>query len=141
MATKAKHWGLRTSTIVDDEVLCLGWVDNNTVQLMTTFHDPREFDRSYYLNPFKRHGILEGSVEPIISYYPLIYAHTTLVPDQTPLWPLGLPVPVPIREYNLHMGGSDENAQQRATYSYERRSDRYWWPFFIFSLDFKLREV
>ena len=34
VAIKSKHWGLRASTTVD-EVLCLGWVDNNTVQLMT----------------------------------------------------------------------------------------------------------
>ena len=33
------------------------------------------------------------------------------------------------------MGGSDGNAQQRAVYSYQRRSDRYWWPLFIFLLD------
>ena len=33
------------------------------------------------------------------------------------------------------MGGSDGKAQQRAVYSYQRRSDRYWWPLFIFLLD------
>ena len=136
MAIKSKHWGLRASTTVD-EVLCLGWVDNNTVQLMTTRHHPRELDDSYYLHPLKRHGIPEDSVQPIIPipYYPSMYAHIILLPDQTPSWPLGLPIPAPVREYNLHMGGSDGNAQQGAVYSYQRRSDRYWWPLFIFLLD------
>ena len=136
VAIKSKHWGLRASTTVD-EVLCLGWVDNNTVQLMTTRHHPRELDDSYYLHPLKRHGIPEDSVQPIIPipYYPLMYAHIILLPDQTPSWPLGLPIPAPVREYNLHMGGSHGNAQQRAVYSYQRRSDRYWWPLFIFLLD------
>ena len=89
VAIKSKHWGLRASTTVD-EVLCLGWVDNNTVQLMTTRHHPRELDDSYYLHPLKR--------------YPSMYAHIILLPDQTPSWPLGLPIPAPVREYNLHIG-------------------------------------
>ena len=135
VAVKAKHWGLQASTIVDDEVLCMGWVDNNTVQIMTTRHHPRELDSLYYLNPLKRHGIPEDSAQQIIPYDPSIYAHTTLMLDQSFSWPLGLPIPAPIRDYNLHMGGSDGNAQQRAVYSYERRSNRYWWPLFIFLLD------
>ena len=45
------------------------------------------------------------------------------------------PMPSLIRDYNLHMGGSDRNAQQRAYYSSQRPSDRYWWPLFIFLLD------
>ena len=94
MAIKSKHWGLRASTILD-EVLSLGWVDNNTVQLMTTRHHPRELDDSYYSHPLKRHGIPEDSVQPIIpiSYYPSMYAHIILLPNQTPSWPLGLSIP------------------------------------------------
>ena len=33
------------------------------------------------------------------------------------------------------MGGSDGNAQQRATYSLDRRSPKYWWPLFTFLHD------
>ena len=113
----------------------MGWVDNNTVQIMTTRHHPRELESSYYLHPLKRHGIPEDSAQQIIPYYLSIYAHTTLMLDQSFSWPLGLPIPAPIRDYNLHMGGSDGSAQQRAVYSYECRSDRYWWPLFIFLLD------
>ena len=127
VAVKAKHWGLQASTIVDVEVLCWGWVDNNTVQIMTTRNHPRELDSSYNLNPLKRHGIPEDSAQQIIPYYQSIYAHTTLMLDQSFSWPLGPPIPAPIRDYNLHMGCSDGNAQQRAVYLYENRSDRYWW--------------
>ena len=88
-------------------------MDNNTVQLMTTRHHPRELDDSYYLHPLKRHEIPEDSVQLIIpiQYYPSIYARIILLPDQKPLWPLGLPIPGPVREYNLHMDKSDRNAQ------------------------------
>ena len=83
MTIKSKHWGLRASTTVD-EVLCLGWVYNNTVQSMTTRHHPRELDDSYYLHPLIRHGIPEDSVQPIIpiTYYPSMYAHIIFLPDQ-----------------------------------------------------------
>lgn len=43
--------------------------------------------------------------------------------------------PAPIVEYNIHMGESDENAQQRAYYSPHRSDRRYWWPLFIFLLE------
>ena len=61
----------------------MGWVDNNTVQIMTTRHHPRELDSSYYLNPLKRRGIPEDSAQQIIPYYPSIYAHTILMLDQS----------------------------------------------------------
>ncbi len=46
-----------------------------------------------------------------------------------------LTFPAPIVEYNQHMRGSNENAQQRAYYSSQRLDSRYWWPIFIFLLN------
>ena len=125
VTSKGKDWGLQAHMAVDDEVLCMGWVDNNGVQYMTTGHSTQDLDEKHYINPYKRHGIPETFLQPIVSYFSFILAHSSFLLNQAIQWPLGLPIPAPIREYNLHMGGSDGNAQQRAVYSYERRTDRY----------------
>lgn len=131
--TKKNNWGLKAYTVVDDEVLCMAWVDNNTVQLMTTAYDISDIDTPYLLPPKRRLNIPEDSVQYLPPpYLPSIAAHSILTnqSDQS-----GLPVPYPIKKYNLHMGGSDGNAQQRATYSFDRRSPKYWWPLFTFLHD------
>ena len=135
VTSKGNDWGLQAHMVIDDEVLCMGWVDNNGVQYMTTGHSPQDLNEIHYINPYKRHGIPETSLQPIVPYFPSTLAHFSPSPNQAVQWPLGLPIPAPIREYNLYMGGSDGNAQQRAVYSYDRRTDRYWWPLFIFILD------
>ncbi len=42
---------------------------------------------------------------------------------------------ISIVEYNQHMSESNENAQQRAYYSFHRFNNRYWWSLFIFLLN------
>ena len=104
-----------------DEVLCMAWIDLNTMQLMTTAYDISDIKTPYFLPPRRRHEISEESVKFIpLFYLPSIAAHSRLISSGK-----GLPVPYPIRRYNQHMGGSDENSQQRACYSFNRRSPRY----------------
>lgn len=131
--TKQKNWGLEAYTAVDDEVLCMAWVDNNTVQLMTTAFDISDIMTPHFLHPKSRSGIPANSVITLPPpYLPSIAAHSVLTNQSGQS---GLPVPLPVRKYNLHMGGSDGNAQQRATYSFDRRSPKYWWPLFVFLHD------
>ena len=128
--TKKNNWGLKTHTVID-EVLCMAWVDFNTVQLMTTAYDISDIKTPYFLPFRRRHGIPEESVEFIPPpYLPSIAAHSRLISSEK-----GLPIPYPIRRYNQHMKNSDGNAQQRACYSFNKRSPRYWWPLFIFLHD------
>ena len=131
--TKAKNWGLEAHTIIDDDVLCMVWVDLNTVQLMTTAYSLSDVETSDFLSPKKRHGIPKNSIKQITPpYLPSIAAHTVTFGSDVSE---GLPIPYPIREYNKYMGGSDGNAQQREVYTLDRRFSRYWWPLFIFLHD------
>ena len=126
VASKKNNWGLRSHMTVDD-VLCMSWVDNTSVQLMTTAHTIDDVSKQkHYLDVRKRHGITDNSATSIPNDL------ATSIPDQPPV---GLAIPIPIRDYNLHMGGSDGNAQQRSYYTINRKSDRYWWPLFSFLLD------
>ena len=125
VASKKIDWGLQTHMIVDG-VLCLSWVDNNPVQFMTTSHLVEDLSKIHYIHVRQQNSIPESSI--VLIYLSLIAAHSTFLPFR-------LPVPAPIHDYNLYMGGSDGNAQQRAYYSSNRRSDRYWWPLFSFLLD------
>ena len=97
------NWGLKAHTEVGNEVFCLTWVDNNTVQLMTTAYSISDIDNTHYLHPNKRHQIRANSVKKVPRpYLPSTTAHSTLI-DQSDR--MGLPLPSPIRQYNLHMGG------------------------------------
>ena len=111
VATKTRDWGRQASMIIDDEVLCMSWIDNNAVQYMTTSHSLEDLTKIHYLHERKRAGIPKDSAQPIIHYNPSIIAHSAPIPGQQIPRPMGLPVPQPIRDYNLHMGGSDGNAQ------------------------------
>lgn len=136
-ATKAKNWGEKVITTVksdgkiieDGNILAMAWVDLKTVQLMTTIHTVEEMKTDFYKNARRRHEIPTNS--------------TVTVEEEEEK----LPFPLPIVEYNQHMGGSDGNAQQRSYYSPVRSDRRYWWPLFIFLLDgavlnaFKLWEI
>ena len=130
--TKKNNWGLEAHTVVDG-VLCMAWVDLNTVQLMTTAYNISDIKTSYFLPPRRRHGIPEDSVISVSSsvYLSSIAAHSLINSTSE----TGLSIPYPIRRYNQYMGGSNENAQQRAVYFFNRRSSRYWWPLFIFLHD------
>jgi hypothetical protein len=121
-ATKNKDWGKKAITTIkadkfveDGDILCMAWVDLNTVQFMTTIHTIDDMETMVYKDIRRRHGIPPNS--------------EVIIDDQ-----VKLPFPGPIVEYNQHMGGSDGNAQQRSYYCPERSDRRYWWPLFIFIL-------
>ena len=99
----------KKSNIDDGDILCMAWVDLNTVQFMTTVHTNEDLKTSFYKNSRRRHGIPANS--------------RVIVDDEEEK----LPFPMPIVEYNQHMGGSDGNAQHRAYYSPQRSDRRYWW--------------
>ena len=54
-AKKKVDWGKAASMCIEDKILCLAWVDNNTAQCMTTGHAPEELEITHWLNPEKRH--------------------------------------------------------------------------------------
>ncbi len=118
-AIKQKDWGkmslmtIKSDKLIDDEdVLCMAWVDLNTVQYMTISHSIDEMKIVVYKNVRCRNEVLKSVIR-----------------DGK------LTFPAPIVEYNQHMRGSNENAQQRAYYSSQRLDSRYWWPIFIFLLN------
>lgn len=115
--SKKRYWGIKALTTLDHQILCLAWQDNSTVLLMTTVHDVQEAQQQYPRDPKKRHQIPNDSYEWINGEKKLMF-------------------PEPIIDYNKHMGGSDGNAQQRATGSPAKHRDvRYWWPMFVFMLE------
>ena len=130
---KKKDWGMKAYSTVED-VLCLAWQDNNTVQLMTTVHTPSEMEAYDIVSKTKRHGIpAKTSIERArnLSFYtlPSVYANSQ------PYIERGLPFPTAVQLYNKHMGGSDGNAQARAYYGPETRCFHNWWPLLKFLLD------
>ena len=132
--TKKKNWELKTHTVVDEKILCMIWVDLNTMQLMTTAYDISDIKTSYFLPSKRRHDISEDSVIFVSSVYLSSIAAHSLI-NSIKSSETGLSIPYPIRRYNQYMRGSDENAQQRAVYFFDRRLPRYWWSLFIFLHD------
>ena len=121
-AIKQKDWeklGLMTiksnekKNVDGADILCMAWVDLNTVQYMITVYTPDEMKVSIWKDAKRRHGISKTAI-----------SHVDGVSK--------LPFSALIVEYNSHMGGSDGNAQQRAYYSPHSSDRRYWWPLFIF---------
>ena len=128
--TKKNNWGLKTHTVID-EVLCMIWVDLNTMQLMTIAYNISDIKTSYFLSFRRRHDISENSVIFVSSVYlSFIATHSLIRSTET-----DLSISYSIRRYNQYMNDSNENAQQRAVYFFNRRSFRYWWLLFIFFHD------
>ena len=104
-ATKEKDRGktdLMTSeakkprSLIEGDVLCMVWIDMNTVQYMTTMHSIDKI-KSVELKPAeRRHDIPESANQR----------------DENGIAKLSLPIV--INKYNNHMGGSDGNAQRRS---------------------------
>ena len=91
------------------------------MQMMTTAYDIFDIKTFYFLSFRRRHEISEKSVEFIFSFYlSSIAAHSRFIFSEK-----DFSVLYSIRRYNQHMRGSDENAQQRACYSFNKRSFRY----------------
>jgi hypothetical protein len=119
-AIKQKDWDKQNlmtiksnKKIIDDEnILCMTWVDLNIVQYMITFHIIDEMKTIVYRDANCRKEVLKS-----------------VICDEK------LSFSISIVEYNRHMSESNENAQQRAYYSFKRSSRRYWWSFFVFLLN------
>lgn len=87
---------MKAYTTASKDVLCLVWQDLGTSQIMTTVHYVEDIETSEFILSQKRHCIPSN---PVI---------------ETPDGNQALPISLPIREYNIHMGGSDANAQCRS---------------------------
>ncbi|WP_375449345.1 hypothetical protein [uncultured Nostoc sp.] len=85
---------------------------------MTTVHSASNLESSVFIPKEKRRGIPTNSVVQKPNNEGVV-----------------LPISLPIREYNKHIGGSDANSQARSYYSADTQSFRYWWPLFKLMLD------
>ena len=108
LSKKKSSWGIKSITTVRDEILCMSWQDHNTVLFMTTAHTIEDAQSDVLKDIDCRKGI------PLSS---------SVWVDTEEKAKKGLPFPTPINDYNSHMGGSDGNAQQRATYTAEHHRD------------------
>ena len=142
-SNKSKDWGKSCWRVVDDEVLCFAWVDNNCVQFMTTAYNPEELGQNpHFFDAKKRKDIPESAVieAPHRQCLTSTHAHTITVAtagyrpsketERYVSWTEALPQPGVIRGYNQNMGGSDINAQLRAAYINDRKNLR--WPQKVF---------
>ena len=80
MLTKKNNWGMKACSTVND-VLCLAWQDNNTVQLMTTIHTPNKMKDYDIVSKTKRHGIpakssTERARNSLFYSLPSVYTHS-----------------------------------------------------------------
>ena len=98
---------------INDKILCLAFVDNNTVQYKSTGHPPEAVNEIWWLNLMKRHGIPLTSLQSIPE-------EDKLGPDgeldPRIKWLEGLPMPQILHEYNCNMNGIDRIAQMVAVY-------------------------
>ena len=104
------------------------------MQLMTTVYDISDIKTSYFLSFKRRHDISQNSVIFVFSVYLSSIAIHSLM-NSIKSSETDLSISYSIRRYNQYMRNSDENAQQRAVYFFDRRSSRYWWFLFIFLHD------
>ena len=87
----------RKSIIEEENMLCMAWVDLNTMQFMTINYSVDEMKETVLTNAKCRHGI----------------SNSIIIKKEN----LKLLFSAPIVEYNMHIGGSDGNAQQKIYYS------------------------
>ena len=83
---------------------------------MTTSYSIDDFLKICYMNACQRNGIPKYSA--ILIYLPSIAAYSSCLPT-------GLAVFTFIHDYNLHIGESNRNIQQRTFYTSNQRSDCY----------------
>ena len=87
---------------------------------MTTAYDIFDIKILYFLSSRRRHEISEKSVIfKFFFYLSFIAAHSRFISEKD------LSVFYSIKCYNQHMRDSNENAQQRVCYFFDRRSSRY----------------
>ena len=119
LANKKKDWGINSiTTAEDDGVLCYTFQDNNTVLFMSTQHEAIQFDEYFYMDAKRRKGIPPDA---------------TVLHGDPPTENLAFPMP--IHEYNKHMGGVDGNAQMQSYYSPDVKARIFWFSLWIFAID------
>ena len=90
------------------------------MQLMTTAYDISDIKILFFLSFKRRHEISEKSVIFKFSFYlSFIAAHSRFISEKN------LSVLYSIRCYNQHMRDSNENAQQKVCYFFDRKSFCY----------------
>ena len=90
------------------------------MQLMTTAYDISDIKILFFLSFRRRHEISEKSIIfRSFFYLSFIAAHSRFISEKD------LSVLYSIRCYNQHMKNSNENAQQRICYFFDKRSSRY----------------
>lgn len=114
-------WGTLVAIPVDG-VLCLGWIDNNTVLSLSTVHTVNQVAdnvRRWRKRP------QETSINAANA--------------RKPFNGLGaraeLEIPRYIDEYNFNMGGVDIADQHRSAYKTQRKALRNWYPHWYWMLD------
>ena len=113
-------WGTLFAVPVDD-VLCLGWIDNNIVNVLSTVHTVH---RAYDHVITERKRPADSSTN----------AKTTRKPFGEAV-KANLPIPRFINDYNYFMGGVDLADQHRQAYETQRRANRNWIALFCWALD------
>ncbi len=126
--------------IIDSEILCLVWQDNNVLQYMITSHNEDEFKDLHFLHHRKHWNIFSNFIvlryhnNCIIEIYlSSIAAHSILYYDWSEEEVLS--ISLMIKKYNNHMRDLNENDQQRSYYSLKQRNRKYSWSLFEFLLD------
>ena len=104
------------------------------MQLMTTAYNIFNIKTSYFLSFKRRHDISENSVIFVFLVYLSFIATHSLI-NSIKSFETNLSISYSIRRYNQYMKNSNENAQQRAVYLFDKRSFRYWWSLLIFLHD------
>ncbi len=114
-------WGTLLAYPVEG-VLCLGWIDNNTVLSLSTIHI---VDRvTDVLKRWRRRPLLTSSNAAV---------------SRKPFEGIGvraeLEIPRYIDEYNYNMGGVDIADQHRAAFKTQRKALRNWLPYWYWMID------
>lgn len=113
-------WGTLVAIPVDD-VMCLGWIDNNTVLSLSTVHTVDK--ASDVITKWrKRPGLTSTNAKEARKPF---NGRPRAV----------LEVPRHINDYNYNMGSVDIADQYRQTYKTQRKAMRNWWPIFYWVLD------
>ncbi|KAL8739891.1 MAG: hypothetical protein Q9190_007350, partial [Brigantiaea leucoxantha] len=113
-------WGTLVAIPVDD-VLCLGWIDNNTVLALPTVHTVNQagdVKLRWRRRPADTSTNAKNARKPFS--------------DQPRA---ELEIPRCIDDYSYHIGGVDIADQHRAAYMTQRKALRTWWPLFYRIID------
>ncbi len=107
-------WGSLVAVPVD-QVLCLGWIDNNTVLSLSTMHTVNRV--ADVVERWRKRPLATST-----------FARESRKPFEGMGARVELAIPRYIDDYNYNMGGVDIANQHRAAYSSQRKALRNWIP-------------